>query len=116
MAHREQQGKQVFVTDVDHRRLDRRVDRIQGRLPGPMARGLDRLRHPTATWIRLPAGLMLILGGVFSFLPVLGMWMLPLGLVLLAYDIPVLKRPIGRALVRAEHRWTRWKRRRRDRG
>ncbi len=80
-----------------------------------MAKGLRRLRHPSAAWIRWPVGILLVLGGLFSFLPVLGIWMLPLGLVLLAYDIPLLKRPVGRTLVVAERRWAEWRRRRRRR-
>jgi hypothetical protein len=51
--------------------------------------------------------------GVVSFLPILGLWMLPLGILLLAQDIPFLRRPKGRALVWLERRWARWKRRRR---
>jgi hypothetical protein len=31
--------------------------------------------------------------------------MLPLGLMLLAIDVPFLKRPTGRALVWLEHQW-----------
>ena len=45
------------------------------------------LRQPSARWVRIPAGLLLIVGGVFSILPVLGLWMLPLGVVLLAEDV-----------------------------
>ena len=41
-------------------------------------------------------------GGVFSFLPVLGLWMLPLGLLVLAVDIPPLRRPVGDAIVRLQ--------------
>jgi hypothetical protein len=44
------------------------------------------------------AGTGLILGGIFSFLPILGIWMLPLGIVLLAKDIAVLRGPSVRAL------------------
>jgi hypothetical protein len=33
---------------------------------------------------RIPLAILLIFGGIFSFLPVLGLWMLPLGLVLFA--------------------------------
>jgi hypothetical protein len=57
--------------------------------------------------VRVPAGLLLIVGGVFGFLPVLGFWMIPLGLILLARDIPLLARPIGAALVRLHRRWPR---------
>ena len=40
-----------------------------------------------ASLLRLPIGLLLIAGGVFSFLPGLGIWMLPLGLMLVAEDV-----------------------------
>ncbi len=101
------------MTNQHHRRLDRRVDRIEGKLPDRLARILRWLREPEATWVRVPVGVLLIFGGLFSFLPVLGIWMLPLGLVLLAYDVPFLKAPIGRVLVQGERRWREWKRRRR---
>ncbi len=37
---------------------------------------------------RILIGCLLILGGILGFLPVLGFWMVPLGLVVLSYDIP----------------------------
>lgn len=37
-------------------------------------------------------GLVLIVAGILGFLPVLGFWMIPLGIALLATDIPVLRR------------------------
>jgi hypothetical protein len=54
-----------------------------------------RLRRRTQVWakrhlppgVRLLAGLLLMLGGVFSFLPVLGIWMLPLGIAVAALDV-----------------------------
>ncbi len=39
-------------------------------------------------------GLLLMLGGVFGFLPVLGFWMVPLGLAVAALDVV----PFWRAL------------------
>ncbi|MSO80140.1 MAG: hypothetical protein EXQ97_00490 [Alphaproteobacteria bacterium] len=42
--------------------------------------------------VRTLAGLPLIVGGVFSFLPVAGLWMLPVGLALIAPDMPALRR------------------------
>ena len=38
--------------------------------------------------VRAALGVVLVAGGVFSFLPVLGLWMLPAGLALVALDIP----------------------------
>lgn len=41
--------------------------------------------------VRLLLGLMLMAGGVFGFLPVLGFWMLPLGIAVAALDVkPIL--------------------------
>ena len=36
-------------------------------------------------------------GGFFSFLPILGVWMLPLGLMLIAQDLPFLQKPLVKA-------------------
>lgn len=73
--------------------LDRHLDDLQEKLPGRYAGWLQKLREPAARWIRIPAGLLLIAGGFLGFLPVLGFWMLPLGLLLLAIDIPLLRKP-----------------------
>jgi hypothetical protein len=40
--------------------------------------------------------LALTVGGVFGFMPVLGFWMLPLGLAVMAPDVPVMRRPTAR--------------------
>ncbi|MBJ6370370.1 hypothetical protein [Sedimentitalea arenosa] len=37
--------------------------------------------------LRLLLGILLIAGGVFGFLPVLGFWMLPLGVVIIWEDL-----------------------------
>lgn len=95
-------------------RLERQFDRLQRRVPNFAARMLDRIRRPQARWIRIPLGLLLLLGGVFSFLPVLGIWMLPLGLLLLALDLVFLQGPVNTAIVRGTRKWSTWSRNRRD--
>jgi hypothetical protein len=45
------------------------------------------------------------LGGVFSILPGLGIWMLPLGLLLIASDVPSLRKPVGRFTIWAADKW-----------
>jgi len=37
-------------------------------------------------------GVLLVVGGVFGFLPILGFWMIPLGAAMIALDIPPLRR------------------------
>ena len=44
--------------------------------------------------IRSNVGLLCMVGGVFGFLPVLGFWMLPLGVALIGLDIPPARKRI----------------------
>lgn len=99
----------------DEDRFNRQIDRVETRLPDRVGRFLRWLRKPSSRWVRVPLGLALIAAGILSFLPILGIWMLPLGLLLLAQDIPLLRRPVLAALDWIERRWVRWKSRRRDR-
>ncbi|MDP3198102.1 hypothetical protein [Tabrizicola sp.] len=78
---------------------------------------MSTLRQDSWFPIRFPVALLLIAGGVFSFLPVLGVWMLPLGLLLLAVDLPVLRGPISAFIIRGRRKarmvMNRWRARRR---
>jgi hypothetical protein len=42
--------------------------------------------------VRSVLGIVLVIAGVFGFLPILGFWMIPLGGALIALDIPPLRR------------------------
>ncbi|RYE10224.1 MAG: hypothetical protein EOP22_05735 [Hyphomicrobiales bacterium] len=82
-------------------RLERQFERIARQVPA--SRGfLDWVRKPNLHVVRIPLAIILMLGGVFSFLPVLGVWMLPLGLLVLAVDVPRLRGPVGNAIVRLQ--------------
>jgi hypothetical protein len=53
----------------------------------------DRHWHlPQSKPIRIGLGILLIAGGLLGFLPVLGFWMIPLGLLVLSIDIPIVRR------------------------
>ena len=41
---------------------------------------------------RIGLGLALVLGGLLGFLPILGFWMVPLGLFVLSVDLPPIRR------------------------
>jgi hypothetical protein len=67
--------------------------------------------HPV---IRILLGCLLVLGGFLGFLPVLGFWMVPLGLLILAIDFPIARRlkrrldvRLGRWLIRRSPKWAR---------
>lgn len=48
--------------------------------------------HPSPR-VRITAGMVLVIAGILGpFLPILGIWMVPMGLVLLAVDFPVARR------------------------
>jgi hypothetical protein len=87
---------------------ERRLELLIRRLPQRLQSPVRWLRQPRARWLRVPAGLLLIVGGVFSILPILGLWMLPLGLVLLAEDLPPLRRGTDSVLAWIEHRRPHW--------
>jgi len=95
-------------------RLNRQFERIARQVPAT-AGFLRWVREPRRHLIRIPLAILLILGGIFSFLPVLGIWMLPLGLAVLAVDVPFLRRPVADVIVRLQ-RWISLVRRRFRRG
>ncbi|ABD06219.1 hypothetical protein RPB_1509 [Rhodopseudomonas palustris HaA2] len=94
------------LNDTDHRaELDRHMAWFESKLPPKPAGFVGWLRKPSSKYVRLPVGVLLVGGGVFSFLPVLGLWMLPLGLVLIAQDVPALEKPTARTLGWLERKW-----------
>lgn len=103
------------MTSKHAQRLNRLFDKLERNIPSAAGGWLARLRRPEARWIRIPLGVLLVLGGIFSFLPVLGIWMLPLGLLLLAVDLIFLQSPVNLAILRGTRYWTVWRRKRRDR-
>jgi hypothetical protein len=52
-----------------------------------IARALVRVRRTLPVGTRLPVGIVLIVGGFLGFLPVLGFWMIPLGIGVAALDV-----------------------------
>jgi hypothetical protein len=76
------------------------MDRFQNKIPRWISHNLNRLRGERARWVRVPTGVALVGGGLLGFLPlpVVGIWMLPVGLALLAHDIPTMRGPMARLL------------------
>jgi hypothetical protein len=106
------------VTRRDGDPLDQALDELERHAPNRLARLISRVREPSARIVRLPLGILCILGSFFWFLPVLGLWFLPLGLLLIAQDVPFLRRPVGRMTLYLLDRWVslrKWWNRRRAR-
>ena len=74
------------------------IDRLEGHLPRWAVHLLQTTLAPRAFWVRVPLALVLMAGGFVGFLPIFGFWMLPLGLALLAVDVPFLRPPMAKLL------------------
>jgi hypothetical protein len=98
----------TYSDDIAYADPERRLRRLLRRLPSRMQAITRWLRKPESRWARLPAGIALILGGFLAILPVFGLWMFPLGLMLLADDIPPLRRFRDRGLDWLERRRPHW--------
>jgi len=58
---------------------------------------------PQSRSLRIGLGVALVIGGMFGFLPILGFWMIPLGLLVLSIDF----HPVRRFRRRLAVRWGR---------
>ena len=64
----------------------------QMRRPRQVRLGSYTVPVPASRIARVLLGLILIIGGFLAFLPVLGLWMVPLGLVVLSVDFAIVRR------------------------
>jgi hypothetical protein len=87
---------------------EQRIERLIGRLPERLQTIIRCLRRPGLRWVRVLAGLLFIAGAFLSILPVFGIWMLPLGLMLLAEDILPVRRVRDRFLNWIERHRPHW--------
>jgi hypothetical protein len=78
--------------------------------PTSCRRMIARLRDSNSRLVGIPLGILLVLGGIVGFLPIVGFWMLPLGLAILAAHIPFAAR-LHRKFMRAFARLRRFYRR-----
>jgi hypothetical protein len=96
------------ATDAAARQREKRLEQLIKRLPRELQATVRWLRRPSSRWVRMAGGIVLIAGVFLSILPVFGLWMLPLGLVLLAEDIPPLRRARDRLLDWIERHRPHW--------
>lgn len=57
--------------------------------------GNRKIHLPKSRPLRLLLGVLLVLLGMLGFLPVIGFWMIPLGIIVLSIDIPRFAGPVG---------------------
>lgn len=99
-------GEQLAVAN-DHL-AEQRLRRLLSHLPSRVEAVVHGLRRPRARWRRIPIAMVFLAGGTLGFLPVLGFWMLPLGLLLLAEDIPPLRSGLYAMVNRLADKKPRW--------
>lgn len=73
---------------------------LRRRIAGITYRTLHWGQNHVAPGVRSVLGVLLMIGGVFGFLPVLGFWMFPLGIAFIALDLPGSNRHIELWMVR----------------
>ncbi|WP_083638891.1 PGPGW domain-containing protein [Rhizobium oryziradicis] len=85
-----------------------RIDNVSGRLH----LGAISMPFPQSKAGRVAVGAGLVAGGCLGFLPVLGFWMVPLGLVVLSHDFATarrIRRRSGVKLARLGLRYRQWR-------
>jgi hypothetical protein len=85
--------------------LDEAYDRLEHEVPDRVARLLRWLRQPKVRAVRWTVGVLLIILSLFSFLPIIGIEFLPIGLMLIAQDVPFLRKPVARIMIWLERKW-----------
>ena len=73
--------------------------------PAPRAPWTRNIRLPRSRPARIALGVGLVLGGTVGFLPIVGFWMLPLGLYVLSHDFASVRRFRRRSTVRLLRWW-----------
>ena len=97
--------------------MQRQRDRIRARFDrqyrkiAPHVPGMTRIRKPGWMVARIILSILFILGGFLAILPIFGLWMIPVGLLLLAIDLPALQGPVSRILIQGRRRIDLWRRR-----
>jgi hypothetical protein len=102
--------------DAGREKLERAYDKLEQHTPDRMAHVIRWLRNPKGRWVRLPLGILLVVAGLLGpLVPGLGIQFIPIGLLLIAQDVPPLREPVAEMAFWLERQWVRlriwWQRR-----
>jgi hypothetical protein len=84
------------------------ADKVEAKETSPKPRRIEMFGRgfnlPQGRWQRIALGVALVLGGLVGFLPILGFWMIPLGLFVLSLELASVRRLRRRLIVRFSKR------------
>ena len=96
--------------------LEKAYAKLEKLLPDKPAHALHWLHKPTSKYVRMPLGVFCVVASFFAFLPLIGIEFLPIGLLLIAQDVPFLRKPVGKAVLplldwagRMQKKWKSWR-------
>lgn len=90
--------------------LERVYEQLEEHAPPRVGRAIHWLRDPKAKPVRVPLGILCVAAGIVGpFVPVLGLEFIPLGLLLLAEDVPPLRKPVAGMSLWLHRQWRRIK-------
>lgn len=97
------------MNESEGQKLQKSLKKLEDNSSPRVAKFLRWVQNPKARRYRIPIGLALIIAGALGVLPVFGIWMVPVGLLLLALDVPFLQAPIGKLILWTLTRWQNFK-------
>jgi len=99
------QGDQNSTNQRGEKLLAQAFDLLEQEVPERLAKFIHWLRNPKLRPYRLVIGTLCIIASFLWFLPVVGLEFLPLGLMLIAQDVPVLRAPTARLIFWLLAKW-----------
>lgn len=87
------------MNNRQQRRLERQFSAIVRASP-TIGAAIIRFRDRSSIFLRLILAIILIIGGLLAFLPILNIWMIPVGILLLATDMPFLRPIVSMTIIR----------------
>jgi membrane-bound ClpP family serine protease len=94
------------LTDPEAKQdLDHAFAVLERQVPEWLARVIRWVRDPDKRRIRLAIGILCIGLSFFFWLPVIGIELLPIGLLLIAIDVPLLRKPVALSLLWMLRKW-----------
>ena len=98
------------MDDRQQRRLERQFSAIVRASP-IIGAAIIRFHEGSSIFLRISLAVVLILGGLLAFLPILTIWLIPVGVLLLATDLPFLRPIVSSSIIKLRRRLINFRRR-----